>query len=256
VLCIVLSVCVCVILCFLCIVVPLPPGANPFAVSNNNNNNNNNNNVLQICDVHGNIKTTTNKWATTAPAIQSSYVFVLYGGAAAEYLSLLHYTYIRVGLSLHFLFISSAQQEIIYSTCLNSMNLIYTRRRSSKQTLGISPGFISETVCLRGGTNGIIPKTSLNYRPLMAYKLNSFWKRPNLGIRTFSHYSASSELDCIIRRECNLNPTGVYWFCDRMQHILPQCSTIKIWSTSNQSSFIHIYVYADGQVKYVLCMHF
>jgi hypothetical protein len=32
---------VCVILCFLCIVVPLPPGTYPLAVNNNNNNNNN-----------------------------------------------------------------------------------------------------------------------------------------------------------------------------------------------------------------------
>jgi hypothetical protein len=33
--------CVCVILCFVCIVVPLPPGTNPFAVNNSNNNANN-----------------------------------------------------------------------------------------------------------------------------------------------------------------------------------------------------------------------
>ena len=32
--------CVCVILCFLCTVVPLPPGTYPLAVNNNNNNNN------------------------------------------------------------------------------------------------------------------------------------------------------------------------------------------------------------------------
>jgi hypothetical protein len=39
------GVCVCVILCFLCIVVSLPSGTYPFAVIiiNNNNNNNNNN---------------------------------------------------------------------------------------------------------------------------------------------------------------------------------------------------------------------
>ena len=40
-LCIVLSVCA--IVCawfFLCVVVPLPPGTNPFAVNDNNNNNN------------------------------------------------------------------------------------------------------------------------------------------------------------------------------------------------------------------------
>jgi hypothetical protein len=37
-------VCVCAILCFLCIVVPLPPGTYPFTVNNNNNDDNNNNN--------------------------------------------------------------------------------------------------------------------------------------------------------------------------------------------------------------------
>jgi hypothetical protein len=41
-------VCVCVILCYLCIVVPLPPGTYRLAVNDNNddddNNNNNNNN--------------------------------------------------------------------------------------------------------------------------------------------------------------------------------------------------------------------
>ena len=35
---------VCLILYFLCTVVPLPPGTNPFVVNNSNSNNNNNNN--------------------------------------------------------------------------------------------------------------------------------------------------------------------------------------------------------------------
>jgi hypothetical protein len=33
------------------IVVPLPPGTNPFAVTINNNNNNNNNNNKGVCDL-------------------------------------------------------------------------------------------------------------------------------------------------------------------------------------------------------------
>jgi hypothetical protein len=40
---------VCLILCFLCIVVPLPPGTNPFVVNNSNSNNNNNNNNNVCC---------------------------------------------------------------------------------------------------------------------------------------------------------------------------------------------------------------
>jgi hypothetical protein len=37
-------VCICVIVCFLCIGVQLPPGTNPFAVNNDNDDDNDNNN--------------------------------------------------------------------------------------------------------------------------------------------------------------------------------------------------------------------
>jgi hypothetical protein len=42
-----------VLFCVMCLIaVPLPPGANPFAVQINNNNNNNNNNSELLCKMY------------------------------------------------------------------------------------------------------------------------------------------------------------------------------------------------------------
>jgi hypothetical protein len=40
---------VCVILCFFCIVVPLPPGTDPFAMSSSSSSSSNNNNNNIVC---------------------------------------------------------------------------------------------------------------------------------------------------------------------------------------------------------------